>query len=29
VSAKTGAGIPEFIAMLDARLGELRGATVS
>jgi hydrogenase nickel incorporation protein HypB len=29
VSAKTGDGIPEFIAMLDARLGELRGATVS
>jgi hydrogenase nickel incorporation protein HypB len=29
VSAKTGDGIPEFIAMLDARLAELRGATVS
>jgi hydrogenase nickel incorporation protein HypB len=29
VSAKTGDGIPKFIAMLDARLAELRSAVIS
>jgi len=29
VSSKTGAGIPEYIAWLEARLAELRGAAVT
>jgi len=29
VSAKTGDGMPEFIALLDSRLAELRGMAVS
>jgi hydrogenase nickel incorporation protein HypB len=28
VSAKTGAGMPEYIAFLESRLGEMRGAVV-
>jgi hypothetical protein len=28
LSSKTGAGMPEYVASLEARLAELRGAAV-